>query len=426
MTAESRSMPAQPAESVSRRGSVVVVVCRPDPWMTALRRALVATFPASAADAGWASLTIDADAPDPAWRALAAALPGMTAPNLLLAVEIPVGTGEASLRALHALLASSYQDVRAAAWVRSPREAMEAALQEILVAEHGLPPREADELYPRYRELFATLDEVFGRGQVVLAKLETHALPFGDILQGLALWLGLDVPADARARPAPAWLSPAPLSLLYAYRGAHPGVAAQPATNRRLARVLARLRGRRLRLSPDALRPLFVRQREDITWMELRLGIPLSEDMSAAPADVTALPALADISAETREQLQRLMNMQPVAHTPAASPDAAALVEYLRRQVESWPDDAGEQDAALGRLFNRAVSRDAEALEGLPPAQAVEFLRIAFTALRAEVRAMTDAPVGLSSFGQFRRPSSGTDADGSRPVQFFPLTVREP
>lgn len=424
------SSPAGQAVGGTPRQRAVVLLGQPDPWLSALRDTLSGGQAGISAD--WDCRVVDAESTDPQWFALAGALDALQAPNLLLAVKLPAQADEPQLRALQVLLASRYRDVQAAAWVRAPRQAMEAALQEMLVDGQRSPPAELEQLYPRYRAFFSTIDDVFGRGQVLLAKLVEQALPAGDILQGLGAWLGLGIPGDRRVRPRPLWLAPAPLACLYAHRSRHPraGGDARQVANRRLARVLSRMGGPRLRLSPAALRPLFVREREDITWMELRLGIPLSEDMSMTAGDVASLSQLAaGITREGVAQLQRLAGTGEVVGAGAGedlAETAAGLVERLQRQLALPPEGEGGQEAALGRLVERAVQRAGGDLEGLPPAQAVAFLGAALAALRRDVRAMTDTPVELSAFGRFRRLPAAAGAGGRRPVQFLPLPARAP
>lgn len=281
----------------------------PDPQMTALRQALVQP------GVRWRLLDLAGLAPAECLRRLPMEIAESVGEECLVMVDdLPRWPAE-SLLALRAQCLRLELDWRVACCVRTPRWAMEVALETAL---QGELPGNLDGLYPRYRDSFARLDRLFGEARVEAVRL----LP-GDPLQEINRQLDLGLPPrlrmPAQARYLPAFL----LRACWAHRRRH-GPGLDPAT-------LPPAKGPRQRIAADALRPVFIAAQDDISWMELRLDMVLAEDMST---DATCINGLADLDRFDAKELAQLRTLfAPAAALPAPDDDPAAVVAGW---LESW------------------------------------------------------------------------------------------
>lgn len=130
-----------------------------------------------------------------------------------------------------------------------------------------------------YRALFEKFDQAFGRENVFLWKFDPSSFPSSCVVHDFCANIGIDIRAVKIVRENES-LSREAVALRYTYHREGSAIGWQPLTPRerlRLSRRLAGIGSRKFRFSPDLLRPFLERNREDIEWMEQRLGQSLEE-----------------------------------------------------------------------------------------------------------------------------------------------------
>ena len=121
-------------------------------------------------------------------------------------------------------------------------------------------------------------DDVFGRANVHLWKFDPKSFVGKCVVQDFCSRLGIAFPKDRIVRVNES-LSREAVALLFAYRKygrALGSTAMNGPENQRLVAQLRKIGGSKFRLSAEAVRPILDRNREDIEWMEKRLGPEVS------------------------------------------------------------------------------------------------------------------------------------------------------
>lgn len=202
-------------------------------------------------------------------------------PSFLLSAEKISTLGRAGLLHLVDWLTGQIDDIQAVGYIRDPLSFMASAFQQYVKG--GLSQLNWLTLVPRYQDRFEVFDQVLGRDRVQFWKFDPATFPNGCVVRDFCARLGIDLP-EAQIIRANEGLSREAVALLYAYRKYGPGYGIGPtvmAENNRLIRVLAQLSGHKLQFAAKAVEPVLNMQREQIAWMEERLGASLKE----APAD---------------------------------------------------------------------------------------------------------------------------------------------
>ena len=165
--------------------------------------------------------------------------------------------------------------IQVVGYIRSPAAYMASAFQERLKL--GRVALNPEVLFPRYEDLFAPFEAVFGRERVSYWLYDPKTFPDGDVVRDFCGRLGIDHPLTA-ADPVNVSLTLPAIKLLYAYRKFAPPALGEDAmaADRRLVAALTRMPGPPLRVHQSLLAPALSRYRQQLDWMEARLGVPLS------------------------------------------------------------------------------------------------------------------------------------------------------
>ncbi len=167
---------------------------------------------------------------------------------------------------------------RAVGYIRRPQAYMESMFQEAVKHGRGtLMP--VDRFYPRYRRRFKKLVKSTSLEAASLWLFEPRLFKDGCVVRDFSARLGikLDVERVFRVNES---LSLEALSLLFAYRRYGPSFGVGPKAikeNMQLYKKLTELKGTRISFHPDLVDPVLKQNRDDITWMEERLGTSLKE-----------------------------------------------------------------------------------------------------------------------------------------------------
>ncbi len=140
--------------------------------------------------------------------------------------------------------------------------------------------------FPQYRARFQMIDSVFGQDNVTIREFARSRLLNGDVVQDFAQVAGLPMPAQHQIVRANEGLSLEAVALLYVQRkygaGKVQGFAQANQVNRTFINCLATIGNGKLVFSERMLAPLLDEIRDDIAWMEQRMGHSFSELGGAA------------------------------------------------------------------------------------------------------------------------------------------------
>ena len=214
-------------------------------------------------------------------------LKGLQGRTAIFSSELLAGIDATDLHGILALLESTCGDLRACGFVRSPASFMESVFQQRLKSGNAtFNPRA---LYPGYRARLEKFDLALGRERVTHWPYDPAGFPRGCVVRDFCQRTGLPI-AEANVPRVNDSLSLPAIRLLFAYRRFGPGYGAGEDAfreNRALKNRLLGLGGPKLRFHADIVAPVLARNRDDIRWMEQRLGVPLQESLALGPCDQT-------------------------------------------------------------------------------------------------------------------------------------------
>lgn len=189
---------------------------------------------------------------------------------------------------------------------------------------------------PHYCDRFESIDRIFGRDTVSLGEFSPDRLLNGDVVQDFTLKIGLGPLKEDQIIRANESLSLEAAALLYVQRHLGQGFVAgfdgaHVANNRFIAR-LATIGRRKFALSPQMLAPILEKERDDIAWMEDRLGHGFSGGSAAHKDAISSLDDLIDIALEQYDAVQELLGEKAAVEGPATTEALVSALERLREQ----------------------------------------------------------------------------------------------
>lgn len=240
------------------------------------------------------------------------------------------------LEDLRDYLQARFDDVAVYAAIRAPASYMASAFQERLKTANRLSALDLLR-YRDYRRTFVKFDEVFGKENVTMWKFDPGTFPEGCVVQDFCQRLGIAFPKERIVR-ANESLSREAVSLLYTYRkyGQRFGsLSISPRENRALVRKLTLIGKTRFRFAPELTSPVLNTNREDIAWMEQRLGSQLRDDdaASARPDDIRCEE---DLVASNGDALAEL-NALPGAAEGSLGSDPESIARAIHRLARQAP-----------------------------------------------------------------------------------------
>lgn len=205
--------------------------------------------------------------------------------------------------------------LRVIGYVRPPHGLMQSHFQQHLKG--GLSGTyysfEPEKLYHNYRRRFEKFDEVFGKDHVTLKVFDRSCLTDGDIVADFFTEIGLDVPQMDNTE-ANTSMSLETVSLLYTMRKFGPKVDFNaPGVSRREGRVvtrMSRIKGRSFSISPTVTAPIIEAHKDDIQWMEERLGAPMSENLTEKPDAVVSEDDFLRVAMEVADEALKTLGLK--------------------------------------------------------------------------------------------------------------------
>lgn len=258
----------------------------------------------------------------------------------IISAEAASGLDEAELHRLCEVVAEQGGAVTAVGYVRDPRGYMESTFQQQVRGGDDCALVEGARL--DYRARIEKFDNVLGRDHVRLWQFDPLQFPDGCVVQDFCNRLGIsfnrtDVVRANEGLPLPA------LKLLYAYRRFGPGYGSGPTAVRENVLLIQQLRdcaGPKLRLHAELVDPLVEGQRDEIEWVESRLGRHFVEPVGAG--DESAIHSEDDLLDFAPDSLQWLADQlgpdRPVRYD-SGTPECVAEWMHRLRQKLAMTDD---------------------------------------------------------------------------------------
>jgi hypothetical protein len=198
---------------------------------------------------------------------------------------------------------------RVIAYVRAPVSYMQSAFQQRLkgqLTKFGT----ADQLWPRYRNRFEKLDQIFGRENVTLKLFKPSQLKDGDVCVDFFAELGVPLSVNDVVRQNES-MSLEASALLFAQRnlgeGFVQGFERATEKNNLFLAAITRIPGGKIRFKRSLVQPVYEKNREDLAWIEERLGQEImdlpEEDGPDAIGNAADLLRIADRSRDALEDL---------------------------------------------------------------------------------------------------------------------------
>jgi nucleoid DNA-binding protein len=316
-------------------------------------------------------------------------------------------------------------EVKVVGYVRSPAGFVQSHFQQ-RVKSATVRSFDPEAMYRSYRDSFEKFDTVFGRENVTLWKFNPAAFSEGCVVQDFCARLGIRFPKQRIVRLNES-LSRQATAALYTYAkfGEHYGARnITGGAGMRLGQLIGGTD--KFRFSPDVLRPAIDKYREDIEWMEARLGEPLQEELEQyRPGDVreeadllrpeAALvgrllqllgdTAPKDIKGDTPEEVASLVHALCEKHVP--------LAERQRREAAPHKN----APVQLADLIDQVRQTSPALLNGMSRDEANALLREVFKHMNQKLAQAEEGFVNFAGLGRFRIAKVETNANGEKSVQ---------
>ena len=249
---------------------------------------------------------------------------------LVASSEIFPTMDETDLSGLRAQFTAAGLSPRAVGYVRRPKAFLESLFQQRVKGawnSFSLAP-----MFPRYRSELEKFDRVFGRENVRFWLFEPAAFPQNCVVRHFASQVGITISAED-VRQANTSVSLPALTLLFAHRKYLGEAGGNPNTlgNRLLIRKMRELKGAKPHFHSSLIAPLLEQFKDEIAWMEERMGASLAEDLTAH--DAVAIRTERELLAFAPGTLQWLS--ESLGEHPLASSVSSGDPEAVAKGVDA-------------------------------------------------------------------------------------------
>jgi hypothetical protein len=284
---------------------------------------------------------------------------------------------ESALIRLRKYFSSHFDSIQIVGYVRPPASFMVSAFQQ-KVKNHGLGHLTPNDHYPRYRQRFEKFDSAFGKKNVTLWLFDPKRFVGGDAVMEFCHLLGESINAKLIKRVNES-LSLEATAVLFAIRNFGASYTPNRARARHdnaLVNSLSGFGSRKLRFAHSLLAPVLNRNRNDIAWMEARLGEPIDDGCSEHPEAIISEEHLLQVAVEELQALDAYVQEQAARMEPAPA-QLAHWVEKLRVAAMGRKSSSIESFSGEARFFTTEQMKLLEN-ERLGPAVALRELANAF------------------------------------------------
>lgn len=246
---------------------------------------------------------------------------------------------------LERFLRPHFDEIRVIGYVRPPHGFASSSFQEKV--KHGKKVFSLSRCDSRYKFRFKKYDEVFGASHVKLIKFDPKAFKNNCVLSDFCEQVGISLPEGTVVTRVNEGLCLQACGILFAYHKYGPGYGVGKYVlreNRFLVRSLIAMEGAKFRLSSSLTAATLAENAGDIRWMEKRLGVSLSENVSADGA-ISSEEELLRIEpsalAEFARSFESIVRVKP----PALPPNSGGLVrpEQAAAYVQACRELAGNK-----------------------------------------------------------------------------------
>jgi tetratricopeptide (TPR) repeat protein len=265
---------------------------------------------------------------------------------------------EAALQRLRIFFSDAFQTINVIAYVCPAASFMASAFIQ-LVKNHGQSRLDLNELWPRYRAKLEKFDRVFSEEHVTLRIFQPESLVDGDVVQDFCQYLGVSIDPKEIRRVNES-LSREATAALFAYRRNGPryrSYKGKAEDNNRLVALLADYGEEKLRFADSLVSPMMENNRDDLGWVEARLGEPLRDSCTAAEGAITSEQDLIDIAEDSVEALAAFVERQQ------------AKAELTPQKIANWVEKL--RVAITGRASNGATPSPCSESAFLTPEQII-------------------------------------------------------
>jgi len=269
---------------------------------------------------------------------------------------------DSSVERLHDFFASWSRDILIIGYARPPAGFMASAFQQRLKGGHNTNLSQSV-VPPTYRMRFEKIDTTFGKDRVTIKEFSAGRLVQGDVVQDFAQEISVAALPEDRIIRTNESLSLEAVALLYVQRqlgqGFVSGYNLAHAANNAFISSLGKIGTRKFAFSSKMLVPILEKERDDIAWMEERLGHAFSDPGTDHKDAIDSLDDLVDIALGQFDAVQEVLGEKAV-NGPATTDNLVRALEVLREdcyaavgtpRTVGADHSLGEENLTLRRTF---------------------------------------------------------------------------
>ena len=299
-----------------------------------------------------------------------------------------------------------FEKITIVAYVRTPKSYLESMFQQGVKS--GVNKFMVEESYPDYRKRFEKFDNVFGRENVQLWKFDPKSFPDGNVVMDFCSRLGIQIQAENTVRVNES-LSKEALSLLYVYRKYGSGLGASNNVlygNRTLIKALKHIGKIKIKFSPTLIKPILEQNKDDLLWIEQRLGENLTESMDAGMDDIENEEDLLTVSEETLHELKDIIGFDylPKEQKSNRIEEVVALVHVLYTKMAKNTKNYIQMDdeMKLIELAQKVQENNTEILGKMNEKKIVLIIREALKQSKQEIENTENDTIRIPMLGKFK------------------------
>lgn len=313
-----------------------------------------------------------------------------------------------------------FEKITIVAYVRTPKSFIESSFQQGIKG--GVDKFNVERSYPGYRNRFEKFDLVFGRENVKFWKFNPKRFPDGSVVMDFCNRLGIEMQTEYTIRINDS-LSKEALSLLYIYRKYGPGFGVGSnviSQNHKIIDALSNIGKRKIKFSPTLIKHILEQNREDLLWMEKRLGEDLNESMDAGIDDIENEEDLLTFNEETVQDLRDIIGSDyfPKEKKSNRFEEIAGLVHTLRMKMAKSINSnmQGDDEMKLIELAQKVQENNTGKLGKMNETKIALIIREAFTQVKNEIENTENDMVQIPGFGKFKIRMIEQEKEGQKVV----------
>jgi hypothetical protein len=253
------------------------------------------------------------------------------------------------LIAVRKFLAPYFAEIKVIGYVRPPVTFTQSDFQEGIKG--GAGKFNVHQKFPKYKERFEKLDSTFGRENVELVKFSKETLYQQDVVRDFLSRMGLKNPQLTSGR-ANESLSLEVVSVLYAFQKSRlesGGASLSPHQRNALIEALRPIGSNKVIFGKQLVEELLGDYREEVQWMEARLGCGLHEQFQRG----ISINSEADLLNIAKKQVPRLLDLLKTRYDQRTEISVPTIMnEILPGLVEGMPNSR-ISDLTLGVIAQK-------------------------------------------------------------------------